>query len=245
MKPAIGRQLSDWYGQPLGQALAAAEQSILDDLLPNIFGYHLLQAGHGPRAVYGASRILHRAMLASAQDVGGGEAAACGDPEALPVAADTLDALILHHALEFAGDPRQVLREAERVLVAEGQLVLIGFNPYSLWGLWRRLRFRRRSVPWCGRFIGLPRIKDWLSLLGFEVVQVRHGFYGPPLGRAGLLGRLGLLERWGRRWWPVLGGMYVVSARKKVMTLTPIKPRWRPRRARVGLADPAARSETY
>jgi SAM-dependent methyltransferase len=241
---AIGRQLNDWYGQPLGRMLAAAEQAALDAVLPNIFGYHLLQAGHAVSPLYGASRILHRAVMASATDVGGPETAVYGDLDALPVVADSLDALILHHALEFAADPRQVLREAERVLVAEGQLVLVGFNPYSLWGLWRRLRLRRRSVPWCGRFIGLPRIKDWLSLLGFEVVQVRHVFFRPPLGRMALQTRLSLIESWGARWWPVLGGVYVISARKKAMTLTPIKPRWRPRRARVGLADPAARSRT-
>ena len=98
----------------------------------------------------------------------------------LPVASQTLDLLLLPHVLEFSAHPHQILREAERVLMPEGSLIISGFNPYSLWGLWRMLPYNDREYPWCGRFISLSRIKDWLALLGLEVVGGRMCCYEPP-----------------------------------------------------------------
>ena len=46
--------------------------------------------------------------------------------------------ILLPHTLELVEDPYAVLREAERVLCAEGCLMICGFNPYSGWGA-RRL----------------------------------------------------------------------------------------------------------
>jgi SAM-dependent methyltransferase len=240
MEPHIGRGLRQWYERPLGQLLAADEQAELDRILPDLFGYHLLQVGFAAHSLFSASRILHRAVMAGEPAAGTPLAALAGDPEALPIATYSLDAVILHHALEFCADPRQVLREAERVLVGEGHLVILGFNSRSLWGMCRW--WRRASIPWSGRFLSTARVKDWLDVLGFEIVSCRPLFFRPPYERAGVLRRLQFMERLGRRWWPFLGSVYVLVARKKVMTLTPIKPRWRPRRSRVGLADPAARS---
>jgi SAM-dependent methyltransferase len=166
-----------------------------------------------------------------------------GVPEHLPVFSDSIDSLILYHALEFSSDPHQVLREAERVLVPEGHIVILGFNPQSLWGLTKILKFRSKDAPWCGRFLSTLRLKDWLALKGFEVTTIRHCFYRPPVQRAGLLARLAKLERWGNKWWSFLGGVYIIVARKKVSTVTPIKPRWRPRRSiDPVLGDSATRS---
>lgn len=57
------------------------------------------------------------------------------EPLALPFAPQSLDLLVLPHALEASPDPHAVLREAERVLVPEGRVVIIGFNPLSAWGV--------------------------------------------------------------------------------------------------------------
>ena len=43
----------------------------------------------------------------------------------------------------------------------------------------------------------------------------------------GLMRHLNFLERSGGRWWPIFGAAYVLVARKRVSTLTPIRPRWR------------------
>lgn len=236
--PRLGVQMRQWYELPLGQSLRACERAYLEEILPNLFGYHLLQVGAVADGMLSASRVLHRAVMAVGEESAGGPVGLCGDPGRLPISGDSLDGLVLYHTLDFAADPHQVLREAERVLVAEGRLVVLGFNPWSLWGLWQGIS-RRRSVPWCGRFVSLPRLRDWLSLLGFEILSTGQLFQRPPLRRPRLLERLGFLE--GVRGLP--GGVYVMVARKKVMTMTPVKPRWRPRRSLVsGFADTASRN---
>jgi SAM-dependent methyltransferase len=243
--------LRQWYATPLGHALTACEQRLLDESLYNLFGYHLLQVG-APQGtdLTTASRISHRMVLvdnaAALPALTGGEGCV-GLPEALPVAGDSIDLLLLPHVLAFADEPHQVLREAERVLIPEGHVAVLGFNPWSLWGLGRLALGWRRRTPWCGRFLSPWRVKDWLALLGFDTVLLRHVYYRPPLHHPGLLQRLLFLERWGQRWWPVLGGAYLLVAKKRVATLTPIRPRWRPRRALVpaGLAGPTVRKQEY
>lgn len=236
---SLGAQLRQWYELPLGQSLRACERERLEEILPNLFGYHLLQVGALADGVLSASRVLHRAVMAVADEPRADhQGGLCGDPARLPICGDSLDALVLYHTLDFAPDPHQVLREAERVLVAEGSIVVLGFNPWSLWGVWHGLA-RRRGVPWCGRFVSLARLRDWLSLLGFEILSTGQLFRRPPLQRAALLERLAFME--GAPGLP--GGVYVMVARKKVLTMTPVKPRWRPRRSLVsGFADTASRN---
>ncbi len=234
-----GRLESDlrrWYGTALGKRLAEAEQDALDQVLPNLFGYHLLQVGSAAENHLEASRILHRARMAWAGGEGEG-ISLVGDPHAIPVLPGVLDALLLCHVLEFVEDPRQVLREADRVLVCEGHLVILGFNPWGTWGLRRLVGPQRGEVPWCGRFIGAWRLRDWLDLLGFETVSCRHLMFGPPLGGW----RWRPVERLAGPRLPLLGAGYILVARKKMATLTPVRPRWRPRRSVVtGLADGAS-----
>ncbi len=235
--------LRKWYTTPLGGLLQQVEREQLDDLLPEVFGYHLLQVGANCGvSLLEHSPIRHRVLLDS--DL---RAPGCGlvaDATRLPVAGDSVDAVLLHHVLEFSPDPHLALREVERVLIPEGVAVVVGFNPYSLWGLRGWARRRPGDAPWCGRFLSPSRVRDWLALLGFEVLESRCRVYRPPLQHRGLQRRLAFLETWGGRWWQPLGGLYVILARKRVATITPIRPRWGRHRRLVapGLAEPTSRS---
>lgn len=237
------QRLFDWYQTSLGQMLAQQEQQQLDRLLPDLFGYHLLQLGAASPSLLAASRILHKVVLDTTAPSVFQPSQLTGQPEHLPIQPDSIDAVVLRHSLDVALDPRQVLREAERILVPEGHLIIIGFNPRSLWGIRRCLSFRTQEAPWADRFLSVHRIKDWLALLGMETSDIHYLFFRPPVGRSAVADRLQFLERWGQKWWPFLGGTYILLARKKVSTLTSIKPRWRPRRAVVtSLSDAASRS---
>jgi SAM-dependent methyltransferase len=156
-----------------------------------------------------------------------------GEPEYIPIASDTLDVLVLSHTLEYCANPHEVLREADRILIPEGNVVILGFNPWGLWSVWRALFGWRKKAPWCGRFVGMSRLKDWLQLLGFDITESRRYFFRPPLSQPGIMTRLQFLDTFGSRFWPILGGAYFLVAKKRVATLTPIKPRWRPRRSRL------------
>ena len=100
------------------------------------------------------------------------------------------------HALEFTDDPHLMLREAHRVMRPEGQIVIAGFNPFSLYGV-KRYFGREQTPPWNGNFIGLWRLKDWLTLLGFDVVGGRLDGYAPPFRSRS--GSRASLPRAGRR----------------------------------------------
>jgi SAM-dependent methyltransferase len=235
--------LRSWYGSSLGRLLEQAERELLDDILPGLFGYHVLQVGAScATTLLDASPIHHRLLIDDDP-----EAPCCGiaaRAAELPVAGDSVDVVVLHHVLEFADDPHQALREVERILIPEGTVVIVGFNPYSSWGLRGWIRRRRGDAPWCGHFLSAPRVRDWLALLGFDVSHSHARVYRPPLQRPALMRRLAFLEQWGHRWWQPLGGIYVLVARKRVIPVTPLRPRWSRRRRLVstGLAEPTSRS---
>jgi len=223
--------LDDWYRSTLGQELAEQEGQCLERMLGDTFGYYLLQVG-GCSCFPEATRIsrIHRRIFIPATAVLhslGSQVVA--SPGRLPIAADSVDVVVLPHTLEFADDARQVLRETERVLIAEGRLVVIGFNALSMWGVWRLVRGRKGRAPWCGKFLTPFRIADWLSLLGFDVEMQETMMFRPPWRRA-LLQQFSFLDRMGRRFWPLLGGVFAIRAVKRVSTLTPIRSIWNTRR---------------
>ena len=237
--------LRGWYTTPLGHLAEEAERAALARLLPGLFGYHLVQVGAPcPTSLLAESPIRHRVVVD--EDANAPGATLCASAAALPMASDSVDAVVLHHALEFSIDPHQVLREVERVLIPEGTVIVVCFNPYSAWGLRGWMRRRRGDAPWCGRFLSAPRLRDWLALLGFDTLRSEALLFRPPLQRPRLLRRLAVLEQWGARWWSPLGGINVIMARKRVSRLTPIRPRWsqRPRLIRGGLIEPTRRSGT-
>lgn len=236
--------LEHWYRTPLGREVAALESECLTELLHDTFGYYLVQVGLGLcfRDVLASSRIRHRVVVPGQWSAGHPGLAVVGSPQALPLAADAVDAVLLPHTLDFAPDPRLVLREVERVLIPEGRVIVVGFNALSSWGLLRLLFRYRRRVPWCGRFLTAYKVEDWLSLLGFDVEMRKQLMFRPPL-RAALGPRLSVLDTLGQGVWPALSGVYVVKAVKRVSTLTPLRPSWTARHAILssGAIEPSAR----
>ena len=218
---------------------------LLKRILPNLFGYHLVQVGRLADAdLLCGSRILHRAIVEiDGEPCSSNYPCFLGKPEALPIASDSVDVLVLPHILEYITQAHHALREAQRILVPEGRLLVLGFNPWSWFGLWRFVPYRRGGAPWRGRFISLSRLKDWLALLGFDELTVKGHFFRPPFRNEGLMARLQLLETAGHQLWPYLCGAYLLVAKKRVTALTPLRPRWQPRRrlVAVGLAEPSAR----
>ncbi|GAB6041959.1 methyltransferase domain-containing protein [Endothiovibrio diazotrophicus] len=242
-RSADRQALVRWFAGPLGAALLAAEQARLDATLGSLSGYHAVQLGDlGEADLLRRCIAPHRVVVEPDSAGGAGRGGLLAVPERLPLAGDSVGVTLLPHTLEFCDAPHEVLREAYRVLIPEGHLVLVGFNPWGLWGA--RHLLRRREAPWSGRFLSPQRVKDWLALLGFRVELTEHLFYRPPINSPVLLKRMGVMERLGGRWWPPLSAVYLLVARKRVIPLTPIRPRWRARRGLVpgGLAEPTTRA---
>jgi SAM-dependent methyltransferase len=214
---------SEWLATPLGAYVLEQEQALFDSVVVDIFGFHALQLGLPDVDLLRQCRIPNR-LVASP----GSGTLRC-DFSQLPIATHSVDLLLLPHVLEYSENPHQTLRDAERTLVPEGHILISGFNPVSVWGM-RHLSGRRNGYPWNSRFISLRRMKDWLALLGLEVVAGRMACYVPPLKSEKWLTHLGWMDRAGDRWWPMLGGVYFLVAKKRVAGMRIIRPQWNGRR---------------
>ena len=142
--------------------------------------------------------------------------------------------MVLPHVLEGHDNPHEVLREAERVLMPEGQVVISGFNTASLWRL--RQMFApggTRAAPWDAQ-VHRPAAPARLAArarLRAERRQVRLLCAAVPQTSSGSSASR-FMEKAGARWWPIAGGVYVVRAVKRVHGMRLITPAWRKERAR-------------
>ncbi|NVK88754.1 MAG: methyltransferase domain-containing protein [Gammaproteobacteria bacterium] len=206
-------------------------QVLLDRVLPESFGYYALALGDLARSLeFGASPIKHWFYLSP--DAGDTRAAAKVQFDALPIASDSIDCVVMAHLIDAYAKPHDLLREVERVMIPDGKLVMTGVNPVSWFGA-QTLAAKWLQKPTISqRLIGLSRIKDWLKLIGFEVeiyggLNFRHQTQHPL-------------------WQSVASHFcshYFIMARKSVSTLTPIRPSWRHNRKLVParFAEPGVR----
>ncbi len=226
------QSLADWFASPLGRALLTREQVVVRAALERVFGAYLLQiGGWGPTGTFLPYARTQRRALVAEQD---GEGDLVSHATQLAVAANSVDALFLPHTLEFEPEPHAVLREAERVLVGEGHLVVLGFTPLGPWGMRHRCT-RHGYPPGLTHLWSEGRVSDWLRLLGFEVESVRRylglvpsqrlvgSAVGAGIEQAGAwLGRH-LMPFHGQPGYPLpFAGAYLLVARKRVYTLTRI-----------------------
>ena len=229
-----------WQHGPLGRALIAAEAQLLATTFDDVFGQELLQLGSWGvgRELLAPSRIRRQSVVLE-QTNGANSGDLVANLAHLPIASGTVDAALLPHTLEYAPDPYAVLREADRVLVAEGQLIVLGFRPASFWGM-RSASSRGGYPPGLRRRLGCNRVRDWLGLLSYEIVTVRPYLYHLPRTPRGTVEEAvpSMLHRGWFYPWPAAA--YLIKARKRVYTLTPIRPRLRERvKVLGGLVEPS------
>ena len=230
-----------WLESPLGRGLLALEGHVLQEELADVFGFELLQVGRWGEdlELCSAARTQHRRLVAPDARCAN---AICASYDALPVVSGSIEAVLLPHTLEYAPRPHDVLREADRVLMGEGHLLICGFNPLGPWGVRHRLS-RDGFPPASRRLLTERRVRDWLRLLGFEVGTVRRYLFAPPWQGPWPLAAGRWLEAHGPRLAPPLAGAYLLKARKRVVALTPMRPVWQRTPKLVGgLAKPTSRS---
>ena len=230
--------LCPWLHSSLGKAILDTEQQRLRAPLRAEHGTRLAQLGCVGRNLMTASTMPHHIQI---KTDAGLEAPfdLYAAAAALPLDQGSLDTLLLHHTLETVNDPHGVLREAERVLVGEGALFILGFNPHSYWVLWRLIGIAcpPRVVP----LLSLHRLTDWLKLLNLTVESVETFFPLPPFSNQQLLTSLDFLHALDKLPLRSLHALYLVRARKHRAPLTPTRLRWQARAPVLvgGLAEPS------
>ncbi|MGG5838251.1 MULTISPECIES: class I SAM-dependent methyltransferase [Enterobacteriaceae] len=202
-----------WDELPWGEYYREALEQQLKPWLAKMYGFHLLKIGNLSAEVTTDSCAISHQVNVS---LNGQHAQVKADPLHLPFAEKSVDACLLAHTLPWCTDPHGLLREADRVLIDDGWLILSGFNPISLMGLRKLVPILRRTPPYNSRMFTSTRQLDWLSLLNFEVMYY-SGFQVIPWTRKG-----GVLLS---THFPALGCMQVIVARKRTipLTLNPMK----------------------
>lgn len=222
--------LKQWLNTAPGRYVQGWEQQQINQWLSNVFGYHAIQIGMPHWDLLANNRILHKWYTQSQEStpstLSSAQRLVC-EPEYLPFANESIDLLVLPHVLETSSDPHQVLREVQRVLVPEGQVVFSGFNPWSLWGGRERLPGLECLLPIAPHYQIPPwRVADWLEVLSFEVTDELTGCFRPLCLEERWLQRWCFMDKLGARWWPQLGAAYALKAKKRVTHMTLVGMNW-------------------
>ena len=244
-------ELAEWLQTPPGQYVLAWERAQFDAIVTDVFGYYAWQVGLAENNLLTANRMPFKGwvgtQMPTPEEAARWQGCVVARPDALPFESQSVDLLVLPHAFECTDSPHEVLREAERVLVPEGRLVISGFNPWSLWGA---RNWTPGMEPWLplppSAQVSLPRLKDWLKLMSFDVGSGRFGCYAPACRTEKWLQRWQFMETYGRRWWALGGAVYVVSAVKRVAGMRLVGPSWKTgkRRRRTRAAPVVVNRET-
>lgn len=222
-------ELAEWFDTAPGQYALAWERERYDELVADVFGYHAWQVGLPGLDLLRANRMPFKGWVGTETVEGEWQqASVIAAPDALPFESQSVDLLLLPHTFECTDAPHLVLREVERVLVPEGRVIVSGFNPWSLWGARNAIPGMEDWLPSSRQAqMSVPRLKDWLKLLSFDIDSSHYGCFVPACRTDQWLKRWHFLERQGARWWKMGGAVYVVSAVKRVAGMRVIGPAWK------------------
>lgn len=224
---ACVQETQRWYQSGAGVNAAHGVQAAVTEMSSEVFGYYALQLGDLAQRY----QLLEDSRIGNCFTVAPTRASArdadlIADVSALPVEFDNIDLVVASHVLDCTSSPHQILREIERVLVPEGHCILIGYNPVSWRGLrllWKRIR-KQDGVP---TVYTAFRLKDWFTVLGFEVLETRTVGFRKRRGENKWLQRFGFLQTLFTHYRRLFGNVRLIHVRKKVSKMTPIKRRLR------------------
>ncbi|WP_438952298.1 class I SAM-dependent methyltransferase [Porticoccus sp.] len=217
--------LDRWFQSRYGQVLLHRERLVLEPMMSGLAAHRLMYLGaSSERLLTGDFNHLQSFSIGASSSLPG-SASAIADFDALPLPSETIDTVLLHHALEFSAYPHEVLNEAARVLVPCGHVVIAVMNPLSLFGLskWVARYFSPHSI-WSYHSLRYGRLLDWLRLLNLQPIQAISGCFAWPLQHPDTLDQTGLVERIGQKSRLPWGAFYMVVARKYTARLTSLKP---------------------
>ena len=209
--------LFSFYETPQGKLLQILEKIYLRKAITVSCKQTILQVGSlGWESEFIDCSLYRKYSILDSRGEGSAEAVKiCARSFKLPIQSETVDLVLLPHLLEFDTNRFQTMREIERVLKPEGEVVIFNFN---LLNIWVRLHFLwniKMADTWRGYFISRSRITDWLKLLNFELKSTSEFTLDSTFTTA---------ERFdfGKRTFFAMA--YAVRAVKRQYTLIPLTP---------------------
>lgn len=232
-----------WLKTPTAQALIQTEALHMSPWVKRVFGYHCVMLGEPEWAYCMQDNPIHHTIcvnptlpmpseltLVLAPETASGLSSLVSEWHQLPIDQDSVDIVFLAHALEQHAYSHDILREAQRILIPQGHLVIAAFNPFSCFGLVKPILSVAEHSFWRAKWIALMRIKDWLALLGFTILETKTVFFRGPCRlfsqRESSIAIDNLYEKLCQKVVPYLGSSLLILAQKSVVPLTPIRPKW-------------------
>lgn len=245
---------TEWLNSAYGRDFYNTEINLLKANLGNIFGFHVLQIGSSElnylELLSDKLKINHKLVLVDhklSNNISNTISILNSKDNYIALDTQSIDAVIISHGLEFSQDPHGLLREVDRVLLPEGHLIILGFNPWSLWGLRKSLSFKtdnkQRSFPWdtkldtkdinniechesTSKWLSCYRVCDWLNLLNYSISFKKHYFYQPCIDNQNILNYTKFFNQIGEII-PIGAAGFCIIATKKQEACELVRPNWR------------------
>lgn len=218
--------LKSFYASTLGRMTDRAIAMALGSIWANMPEERLVGLGYTlpwlDRFAADAERTL--AFMPAGQGatrwpINGPSSAALVFEEELPLVDASVDRILLVHALEHAENPREMLMELWRVLAPGGRLVIVVPNRQGVWARFEHTPFGT------GRPFSRGQLTALLRDTNFTPGAWTDALHFPPSERRWMLKLHALLERSGRRFWPIFAGVLVVEAQKRLYQGLPVAAR--------------------
>jgi len=208
----------NWFKSKTAKKLIEHEKIIVNKFIEDKFGYFAIQIGGAFTDFLESSRInkhlFNEGILKNISF----------DKNSIPLLDESIDLIICPHFIE-QGYNKDILDEFFRITIPGGHLIIISFNPYSFAGIKNFFSFSMQ-FPWNSKFTSMSVIQKHLKEAGFSISEAKISNYQPIFSEDNYFFNSNL-ESVGNRWLPLFGNVFFIVAQKKVISLTPIKPKWK------------------
>lgn len=218
--------LRSFYASPLGSLAERSITMALSSIWANVPNERLVGLGYTLPWLerFGADAERALAFMPATQGAvvwpaAGPVATALVFDEELPLVDASVDRMLLVHSLEHAENPRETLNEIWRVLSPAGRVVIVVPNRRGVWARFEHTPFGT------GRPFSRGQLTELLRDTNFTPAAWSDALYFPPSQRRFMMRFQGVLERMGRRAWPIFSGVIVVEAQKRLYQGVPAAQR--------------------
>jgi SAM-dependent methyltransferase len=218
--------LRSFYGSTLGRLAERSITMALGSVWADMPNERLVGLGYTmpwlDRFAGDAERVM--AFMPAGQGAArwparGPSASALVFEEELPLVDSSVDRVLLVHALEHSENPRETLMELWRVLAPGGRLVIVVPNRRGIWARFEHTPFGM------GRPFSRGQLTALLRETNFTPGAWTDALHFPPSEKRWMMRLHALLERTGRRFWPIFAGVLVVEAQKRLYQGLPVAER--------------------
>lgn len=211
--------LKHFYDSKTGRVVRRVLLGRIREFWPEAKGLRLMGYGYAAPYINGISEGAERsfAIMPAAQGVhhwprGGREKnrATLAAEDALPLETESIDRIIMIHALEYAANIHPNLNEIWRVLKPNGRVLFVVPNRSGFWAHSEWSPFGQ------GTPFSVAQLCYYLKEHHFIHERTEEALFMPPSQSSFLLKFAGLFERTGQTFLPFAAGVHMVEASKQL-----------------------------